>query len=86
MALVGYIFYELNEEEHNFATLIKMINNMEVREEDETFMNSVDYIFEELELGTKEFYRKYNMEIEPDREIKPPQPEHFALSQYKKYK
>ena len=86
MALVGYIFYELNKEEHNFATLIKMINNMEVREDDETFMNSIDYIFEELELGTDEFYRKYNMEIEPDREIKPPQPEHFALSQYKKYK
>ena len=86
MALVGYIFYELNEEERNFATLIKMINNMEVREEDETFMNSIDYIFEELELGTEEFYRKYNMEIEPEREIKPPQPEHFALSQYKKYK
>lgn len=86
MALAGYIFYELNEEERNFATLIKMINNMEVREEDETFMNSIDYIFEELELGTEEFYRKYNMEIEPEREIKPPQPEHFALSQYKKYK
>ena len=71
MALVGYIFYELNEEERNFAALIRMINSMEVREEDETFMNSVDYIFEELELGTKKFYEKYNMEIEPDREIKP---------------
>jgi type IV secretion system protein VirD4 len=86
MALIGYIYFELDETEHNFATLIRMINSMEVREEDETFKNPVDYMFEELELGTVEFCKKYKTEIEPDREIKPPQPEHFALSQYKKYK
>lgn len=86
MALIGYIYYELNEEEHNFASLIRMINSMEVREDDETFKNPVDYMFEELEIGTEEFCRKYELQIEPDREIKPPQPEHFALSQYKKYK
>lgn len=86
MALVGYIHFELDEEEHNFATLVKLINNMEVREDDETFMNKIDYMFEELELGTKAFFEKYNADIEPDRVIKPPQPEHFALSQYKKYK
>lgn len=86
MALVGYIHFELDEEEHNFATLVKLINNMEVREDDEAFMNKIDYMFEELELGTKAFFEKYNVEIEPDRVIKPPQPEHFALSQYKKYK
>jgi type IV secretion system protein VirD4 len=86
MALIGYIYFELDETEHNFATLIRMINSMEVREEDETFKNSVDYMFEELEIGTIEFCKKYKTEIEPEREIKPPQPEHFALSQYKKYK
>lgn len=86
MALVGYIHFELNEEEHNFATLVKLINNMEVREDDETFMNKIDYMFEELELGTVAFLEKYNADIEPDRIIKPPQPDHFALSQYKKYK
>ncbi|MBR1737708.1 MAG: type IV secretory system conjugative DNA transfer family protein, partial [Firmicutes bacterium] len=86
MALIGYIIYELPEEEHNFASLLKMINAMEVRENDETFMNVVDYAFEELEIGTEEFCKKYKVEITPDREIKKPQPEHFALSQYRKYK
>jgi type IV secretion system protein VirD4 len=86
MALIGYIHFELAEEEHNFSTLVKLINNMEVREDDETFMNKIDYMFEELEIGTKAFFEKYNTEIEAEREIKPPQPEHFALSQYKKYK
>jgi type IV secretion system protein VirD4 len=86
MALIGYIYYELNEDEHNFASLLRMINSMEVRENDEAFKNPVDYMFEELEIGTKAFCKKYNVTLTPDREIKPPQPEHFALSQYKKYK
>jgi type IV secretion system protein VirD4 len=86
MALIGYIYYELNEDEHNFASLLRMINSMEVRENDEAFKNPVDYMFEELEIGTKAFCKKYNVTLTPDREVKPPQPEHFALSQYKKYK
>lgn len=48
-ALIGYIHYELPPEEQNFATLIEMINSMEVREEDEEFKNPVDLIFEQLE-------------------------------------
>lgn len=86
MALIGYIYFELNEDEHNFASLLAMINSMEVRENDETFMNNVDYMFEELEIGTEAFCKKYHLKFDDGREIKPPQPEHFAVSQYKKYK
>ena len=49
-ALIGYIHYEASSiEEKNFATLIEMINSMEVREDDEEFQNNVDLMFEELE-------------------------------------
>jgi len=47
-ALIGYIYYEAPAEEQNFATLIEMINTMEVREDDEDFKNPVDLMFEEL--------------------------------------
>ena len=47
-ALIGYLWYEAPVEEQNFATLIEMINTMEVREDDEEFKNPVDLIFEEL--------------------------------------
>ena len=48
-ALIGYIHYEAPEEEQNFATLIELVNAMEVREDDETFENPVDIAFKELE-------------------------------------
>ena len=48
-ALIGYIHYEAPVEEQNFATMIEMINAMEVREDDEEFQNQVDLMFEELE-------------------------------------
>ena len=43
-ALVSYIVFEGPEEERNMNTLVEMINSMEVREDDETFKNAVDYI------------------------------------------
>ena len=48
-ALIGYIHYEAPEGEQNFATLIELVNAMEVREDDETFENPVDIAFKELE-------------------------------------
>ena len=48
-ALIGYIHYEAPVEEQNFATLIELINAMEVREDDEEFMNPVDLMFKALE-------------------------------------
>ena len=86
MALIGYMFYELNEDEQNFETLIKILNKMEVKEEDEDFKNHVDYMFEELEIGTDALAEKYGIEFPPDRPKKQPQPDHFAVSQYCKFK
>ncbi len=47
-ALIGYLWYEAPEEEQNFTTLVTFLNSMEVREEDESFMNAVDLMFDEL--------------------------------------
>lgn len=65
-ALIGYIFYEAPKEEQNFTTLLAMIDASEVREEDENFKNSVDYMFEALEkekpnhFAVKQ-YKKYKL-------------------------
>ncbi len=49
-ALIGYICFEGGpEEERNMNTLVKFINSMEVKEEDESHKNAVDYMFEGLE-------------------------------------
>ncbi|MCI8331693.1 MAG: type IV secretory system conjugative DNA transfer family protein [Clostridiales bacterium] len=47
-ALIGYIVFEAPEEERNINTLVELINNMEVREDDENFKNAVDYMFDGL--------------------------------------
>lgn len=65
-ALIGYIHYEAPEEEQNFATLIEMINRMEVHEDDEEYKNTVDVLFEDLERQNPEHfavrqYRKYKL-------------------------
>lgn len=65
-ALIGYIHYEAPSEEQNFATLIEMINAMEVREEDELFENPVDILFRELESDKPNHfavrqYKKYKL-------------------------
>ena len=48
-ALIAYIFYEAPEEEKNMTTLLEMLNASEVREDDETFKNAVDLMFERLQ-------------------------------------
>ena len=47
-ALIGYIHYEAPVEEQNFATLLEMLNTMQVLEDDEEYQNPVDLLFEEL--------------------------------------
>ncbi len=87
MALIGFIKFFLPEEEQNFASLNKLINRMEVREDEEDFMNSVDYMFLEIELGTKKFAESMGYTGDFNGiEIIPPQPEHFCVTQYKKFK
>ena len=48
IALIGYIHYELPQEKQNFATLIDMLDKMQVREDDEDFRNEIDEIFDDL--------------------------------------
>ena len=65
-ALIGYIWYEAPEHEKNFTTLLEMINASEAREDDETFKNPVDLMFDELEARDPEHfavkqYRKYKL-------------------------
>jgi type IV secretion system protein VirD4 len=55
-ALIGYIWYELDEGDQNMNTLVEMINKMEVRENDDTFKNEVDFMFEELEERSKQHF------------------------------
>ncbi len=65
-ALIGYIWYEAPREEKNFATLLDMIDASEVRENDETYMNPIDRLFEALEkkepthFAVKQ-YKKYKL-------------------------
>ena len=64
--LIGYIWYEAPREEKNFATLLDMIDASEVREDDETYMNPIDRLFEALEkkepthFAVKQ-YKKYKL-------------------------
>ena len=65
-ALVSYIVFEGPEEERNLNTLVEMINSMEVREDDETFKNAVDYMFDGLEKRNPQHfavrqYKKYKL-------------------------
>ena len=65
-ALVSYIVFEGPEEERNMNTLVEMINSMEVREDDETFKNAVDYMFDGLERRSPQHfavrqYKKYKL-------------------------
>ena len=48
-ALLGYIIFEGAEEDRNLNTLVDMISGMEVKEDDEDFLNAVDYMFKGLE-------------------------------------
>lgn len=47
-ALIGYIHYEAPENEQNFATLLEMLNSMDVRKDDEEYQNPVDMMFDAL--------------------------------------
>ena len=65
-ALVAYLVFEGPEEERNMNTLVEMINSMEVREDDETFKNAVDYMFDGLERRSPQHfavrqYKKYKL-------------------------
>ena len=65
-ALIAFIWYEGDEEEKNLNTLLDLLNESETREEDETYQNPVDMLFEELEAKEPQHfavrqYKKYKM-------------------------
>ena len=65
-ALIAYIIFEGPAEDRNMNTLVDMISGMEVKEDDEDFMNAVDYMFAGLEkrkpdcFAVKQ-YKKYKL-------------------------
>ena len=65
-ALIAYIIFEGPEEDRNMNTLVDMISGMEVKEDDDEFMNAVDYMFKGLEkrkpdcFAVKQ-YKKYKL-------------------------
>ena len=65
-ALIAFIWYEGDEEEKNLNTLLDLLNESETREEDETYQNPVDMMFQELEGRDPQHfavrqYKKYKM-------------------------
>ena len=65
-ALIAFIWYEGDEEEKNLNTLLDLLNESETREEDETYQNPVDMMFQELEERDSQHfavrqYKKYKM-------------------------
>ncbi len=101
-ALIGYIYYEAPEEEKNFKTLLDMIDASEVREDDETYMNPIDRLFEALEkkepnhFAVKQ-YKKYMSQDEITvmdgrkciyqlRGVRPFLSDKFDITKHKNYK
>lgn len=65
-ALIAYIIFEAPAEDRNINTLVDMISGMDVKEDDESYMNAVDYMFKGLEkrkpdcFAVKQ-YKKYKL-------------------------
>ena len=72
-ALIGYIYYQSPKEDKNINTMVNFVNSMRVNENDDNHKNAVDVMFEELEFGN------------PEKGTKP-QPDHYAVRQYAKFR
>ncbi len=92
-AIIGYIFYACPEEEKNINTLLEIYDACEVREEDETYKNAVDLMFEELEdklekKAAEKAQAEREGRIYTDNDVYA-QDEHYgryALREWRKYK
>lgn len=80
-ALFAYLFYECEPEERTIPNLINLVDHAKAKEDDEEYKSPLDMLFEELETGTQ-----YNQETGEWEQVAPPQPNHFAVRQYKKFK
>jgi type IV secretion system protein VirD4 len=88
-ALIGYIMQKAADHEKNINSLVELINSMEVHEEDDSYMNAVDFLFERLEKGVPLLDDEDNPVIDENGSVVwefEPHPQHFAVRQYKKYK
>lgn len=79
-AIFSYLFFECPPSQRNFANVVKLLDMAKVKEEDEDYESPLDLFFKELETG-----RRYEGKGE-FVEVGEPQPEHFALRQYHKFK
>ena len=96
-ALIAFIWYEGDEEEKNLNTLLDLLNESETREEDETYQNPVDMMFQELEERDPQHfavrqYKKYKMaagktakSILPPCGARPPPPAPAELREIMSY-
>ena len=84
-ALIAYLHYEAPVEEQNFATLLEMLNTMQVLEDDEEYQNPVDLLFEELAKKKPNSFagRQYKkLEKELDKKIKRTPTDHPGYNEY----
>lgn len=79
-AIFSYLFFECAPEDRNFSNVVKMLDMAKVKEEDEDYVSPLDSLFEMLETG--EAYLGNGKFVQ----VGEPQPDHFALRQYRKFK
>lgn len=80
-ALFSYLFFECKPEERTIANVVEMLDMAKVKEDDEDYQSPLDMLFRELETG-----EVYNTETKQFEQLYDPQPNHFAVRQYHKYK
>lgn len=81
-ALFSYLFFECNPEDRTIANVVEMLDMAKVKEDDENYESPLDMLFKELETGKTWDAEKGDW---VDSGMKP-QPDHFAVRQYHKYK
>lgn len=80
-AIFGYLFYEVSEEERTIANVINLIDCAKAKEDDEDYQSTLDIIFMMLETG-----KRWNDKTQQYEQVGKPQPNHFAVRQYNKFK
>ena len=81
-ALFSYLFFECNPEDRTIANVVEMLDMAKVKEDDEDYESPLDMLFKELETG-QTWDSEKGAWVDSGME---PQPNHFAVRQYHKYK
>ena len=80
-AIFGYLFYEVPPVERTISNVITLIDCAKAKEDDESYQSTLDIIFMMLETG-----KQWNEKAKRYEQTRNPQPEHFAVRQYNKFK